>query len=92
MDEILHKAHKMKLFNHINVLPLIGVCVLGGTPPSIIMPFIDRGSLLSYLSKECPSLAVSELADKIIYVLFNPQKDIVNVHSKECSYRNGKSN
>jgi serine/threonine protein kinase len=39
-------------FDHPNVLKLMGVCLDGGPAPYIIMPFMENGSLLSYLRKE----------------------------------------
>ncbi len=53
----------MKPFNHINVLPLIGVCLNLKDAPCIVMPFMNEGSLLSYLKREKPNLTISVLAD-----------------------------
>ena len=39
-------------FDHPNVLKLSGVCLDGGPAPYIIMPFMENGSLLSYLREE----------------------------------------
>ena len=55
MQEII----KMKDFKHQNVMSLIGVSLgtaMSGGAPSIIMPYMARGSLLSYLRKERDSL------------------------------------
>ena len=41
----------LKLLAHPNVMRLIGICEDGATP-GIIMPFMENGSLLSYLKKE----------------------------------------
>ena len=41
----------MKDLNHPNILRLIGICVDGGPAPFIITPFMENGSLLSYLRK-----------------------------------------
>ena len=41
----------MKDLNHPNILKLIRVCLDGGPAPFIIMPFMENGSLLSYLRK-----------------------------------------
>ena len=49
----------MKNFDHPNVMTLVGVCkatAMSGGAPSIIMPYMARGSLLSYLRKERDSL------------------------------------
>ena len=56
----------MKFFDHLNVLPLIGVCLDLGDAPYILTPFMDEGSLLSYLKRERPNLTVSENAEEDI--------------------------
>jgi serine/threonine protein kinase len=48
----------MSEFDHPNVLTLIGVCLDGGPAPYIIMPFMENGSLLSYLINERDTLVV----------------------------------
>ena len=66
ITEIIAEAQKMRTFNHINVLPLVGVCIglQDSTVPCIVMPFMSNGSLLSYLRKEAAALTISELADE----------------------------
>ena len=51
-------------FDHPNILKLIGVCLDGGPVPYIIMPFMENGSLLSYLIKERESLLVQPDSSK----------------------------
>ena len=58
MQEII----KMKNFKHPNVMSLIGVAISGGAP-SIIMPYMARGSLLGYLRKDRVALLPGEDAD-----------------------------
>ena len=56
----------MKEFNHPNVMSLIGVSIgtsLSGGTPLIIMPYMARGSLLSYLRKERDQLMPGASAD-----------------------------
>ncbi len=53
----------MKMFDHPNVLKLIGVSINAGVAPYIVMPYMANGSLLSYLRKERPTLTVVEGAD-----------------------------
>ena len=50
----------MKEFNHPNVMSLIGVCVDAGSGVSIVMPFMENGSLLDYLRRERDSLYLSD--------------------------------
>ena len=45
--------------DHPNVLPLIGVC-LDEKVPYLIMPLMERGSLLAYLRRERDSLLLKE--------------------------------
>ena len=56
----------MKSFDHLNILPLIGVCFDQGDAPCIVMPFMNEGSLLSHLKRERANLTVSEKADEDI--------------------------
>ena len=57
-DEIL----KMRHFDHLHVMSLIGVCLApseqghSSVGPSIVMPFMAKGSLLDYLRKEADNL------------------------------------
>jgi serine/threonine protein kinase len=51
-NDLLKECHKMSEFDHPNVLKLVGVCLDGGPAPYIVMPFMENGSLLSYLRKE----------------------------------------
>ena len=66
VQSALKEISKMKNFDHPNVMTLIGVCkttaISGGTP-SIIMPYMARGSLLSYLRKERDSLMLGADTD-----------------------------
>ena len=64
VDNIVQESLKMKSFDHLNVLPLIGVCLDLGDAPYILTPFMDEGSLLSYLKRERPNLTVSENAEE----------------------------
>ena len=65
----------MKLFNHVNVLPLIGICILSNETPCIVMPFMDKGSLLSYLRKKAPNISVSR--DE--YTLYDTTKQLLSM-------------
>ena len=59
MDEIL----KMQDFHHPHVMTLIGVSFDANHTPSMVMPFMANGSLLSYLKNNRSSLLISEAAD-----------------------------
>ena len=58
-DEIL----KMKHFDHPNVMTMIGVCVSIGGGPAIVMPYMENGSLLSYLRKDKKDITTSDDQD-----------------------------
>ena len=67
IEKVTQEIVKMSRFDHPNVMKLVGVCVApaeqGGNSvgPSIVMPFMAKGSLLEYLRKEADILfATSE--------------------------------
>ena len=59
MDEIL----KMQDFHHPHVMTLIGVSFDANHTPSMVMPFMANGSLLSYLKNNRSALLISEVAN-----------------------------
>ena len=63
ISELLDESLKMKAFSHPNILNLIGVCVDGGPAPYVVMPYMERGSLLHFLKKERPHFTLAEGAD-----------------------------
>ena len=67
----------MTKFDNLNVLSLIGVCLDLGPAPYIIMPFMSRGSLLSYLKKERPNLKVADNTDEDIKL--NIRKNLLTI-------------
>ena len=64
IDDLRKECAKMSEFDHPNVLTLIGVCLDGGPAPYIIMPFMENGSLLSYLKKERENLVLEPGTDE----------------------------
>jgi serine/threonine protein kinase len=58
VNDLLNECLKMSKFDHPNVLNLMGMCLDGGPAPYIIMPFMENGSLLSYLRKEEDALVL----------------------------------
>ena len=66
IQQLLEEAEKMKTFEHLNVLTLIGICLGVHESPCIVMPFMSNGSLLSYLRKKAADFTISELADETI--------------------------
>ena len=51
----------MKDFKHHNIMPLIGVCI--DTTLGVVMPFMENGSVLSYLKKHKDTLLLNDDAD-----------------------------
>ena len=69
LNSLVEECTKMAHFNHRNVLSLIGVCIDAGEAPYLVMPFMEMGSLLSYLRKERAHLIIFEGAgDEMVYV------------------------
>ena len=58
----LRECLKMKKFDHPHVMGILGICLAGQTP-YIVMPFMAKGSLHSYLRKHRPQLLTSEDGD-----------------------------
>ena len=53
---IFAEIFKMQDLSHPNVMNLVGVCISVTRGPSIVMPFMENGSLLHYLKKERTNL------------------------------------
>ena len=77
VDSIVQESIKMKYFDHLNVLSLIGICLDLGDAPCIVMPFMDEGSLLSYLKRERNNLTVSNIADE--EVILDTRKKLLSM-------------
>jgi serine/threonine protein kinase len=52
INAFLNEALIMKDFNHPNVLTLIGITLDKGEFPMVILPFMQNGSLLSFIRNE----------------------------------------
>eukprot|EP00117_Sycon_ciliatum_P017636 scpid41309/ scgid16556/ Tyrosine-protein kinase Mer; Proto-oncogene c-Mer; Receptor tyrosine kinase MerTK len=52
----LQEAVTMKQFNHANLLNLIGVCLPENASPQIIVPYMDRGDLHTFLRNHNASM------------------------------------
>lgn len=72
IEQATEEILKMNHFNHINVMSLLGVCMApseegkASVGPSIVMPFMEKGSLLDYLRKEASNLHASNDDEVII--------------------------
>ena len=47
-ENLMKEITTMASFDHVNVMPLIGVC-LDGDMPLLIMPFMTNGNVLDYV-------------------------------------------
>ena len=56
IEDILSEVLKMDNLSHPHVMNLIGVSISNTLSPILIMPFMENGSLLSYLKKERSNL------------------------------------
>ena len=77
VNSIIEESVKMSSFDHPNILSLIGICLDIGQAPCIVMPFMTRGSLLSYLKKERPNLTITETSDDDI--VLNARKQLLSM-------------
>ena len=84
IKDMLKECSKMSIFNHPNVLTLRGVCLDGGPSPFIIMPFMNNGSLLSYLKKNRATLVVSEESTDKEEVMDNAQHIYCSYIASTC--------
>ena len=59
-------------FDHPNVMSLIGVCMVPsagaskGSEPCMVMPFMDRGSLLDQLRAHSEEMTVTDEDSKVV--------------------------
>ena len=60
----MRESVKMKMFNHSNVMNLLGVCLDAGPAPYIVLPFMSGGDLLSHIKGRRGSLVVECDADE----------------------------
>ena len=61
-DKLLKEVSLMLSFEHPNVMPLTGLTFDGETP-LIIMPFMSKGSVLSYVREHRETLFLTEYKD-----------------------------
>ena len=61
MSEIL----KMQDFSHPHVMTLIGMSFDAANTPSMVMPYMANGSLLSYLKMNRPLLLIVDVASDV---------------------------
>ena len=52
----------MREFDHPNVMRLLGVCINAGPAPYIVLPYMAKGDLLSYLKANRSTLLLEKEA------------------------------
>ena len=77
LDELKKECRIMCHLDHPNVQTLIGVC-LDAEVPYLIMPFMERGSLLMYLRKERGHLLICDNAEDDQVKVMHPHFCTVN--------------
>ena len=66
VQALLKESVKMKMFNHPNVMSLLGVCLDAGVSPYIVLPFMSGGDLLSHVKRNQSSLVLENDEDEKI--------------------------
>uniref|UniRef100_A0A1X7UQX6 Calx-beta domain-containing protein n=1 Tax=Amphimedon queenslandica TaxID=400682 RepID=A0A1X7UQX6_AMPQE len=77
VTSIVEESLIMSNFDHPNVLSLIGVSLDLGPAPCIIMPFMSRGSLLSYLKNDRLNITITDGNDEEI--ILNVRKHLLSI-------------
>ena len=58
VQSLMRESVKMKMFDHPNVMNLLGVCLDAGPAPYIVLPFMSGGDLLSHIKGRQGSLVL----------------------------------
>ena len=67
MERLAKEVSTMLLFEHTNIMSLIGVCIEGEVP-LLIMPFMSNGSVLEYVKRNNEVLLCSNaMATEVIH-------------------------
>ncbi len=75
----------MRHFDHINVMPMLGVCFSpsnnddSSAGPSLVMPFMEKGSLLDYIRKEADRLFTSTEDEVILQESYQQINGQINI-------------
>lgn len=64
IKEMIKEFVLMHKFNHPNVISLVGICLDAGPSPYIVLPFMENGSLLSYIKTNRHSLLTDANTDE----------------------------
>ena len=61
---LIRECVMMQKFDHPNIISIIGLCLNAGPSPYIILPFMENGSLLSYVQNNRAILCTNANADE----------------------------
>ena len=64
VESVFAEIFKMQDLSHPNVMSLVGVCTSSTSGPSIVMPYMQNGSLLKYLRSERKHLLLKSDANE----------------------------
>jgi len=78
------EALRMKEFDHVNVLSLIGVALDFDNLPLVVLPFMRHGDLLSYIRDEANVRCISSDFHLIIFTAVSPLS-VLLVHCRMAS-------
>ena len=83
VQNMLREVKKMSMFEeHPNIMPLLGVCMDAGAGVSLIMPYMEQGSLLDYLRRERNNLVIPNSPDTTtdsVSTLAKPIPEIISL-------------
>ena len=79
ISSLIEESSKMQQFNHPNVLTLIGVCINLKSAPYIVMPYMAKGSLLTYLKKERSNIVLLTDSDNDDDVILKAKKLLLSM-------------
>ena len=63
-SQLLRESDMMLKFDHPHVINLIGMCLDAGPSPYLVLPFMENGSLLSYVRKNRDNLLITRETDE----------------------------
>ena len=64
IEDLIRESVLMHKFDHPNIISLIGICLDAGPTPYIILPFMENGSLISYVKKNRAILPTNTNTDE----------------------------
>lgn len=63
LQSFLKEAIAVKDFNHPHILSILGICLMPADNPMVVMPFVQKGDLRTYVKDTTKSLTVLDLLE-----------------------------